>query len=124
MRNETTPTNTETSVKKVNASSAPTGAMGQKYLASGVRTAMRLWQKRRPGASKESRERDYETVGYVVEGRAELELAGQKLLLEPGDCWVVPAGAPHRYEILEEFTAVEATTPPARIHERDEPAGK
>jgi hypothetical protein len=31
-------------------------------------------------------------VGYVVSGRAELELEGQTVRLEAGDSWVVPAG--------------------------------
>ena len=111
---------TDTSIKKVNAATAPTGAMGQKYLASGVRMAMRLWKEEPSGKATYSSEREYETIGYVISGRAELELEGQKLLLEPGDCWVVPQGARHSYLIRETFTAVEATSPPARVHARDE----
>ena len=64
-------------------------------------------------------ERDYETVGYVISGRAELDLEGQTVRLEPGDSWLVPAGARHTYRILEPFTAVEATAPPAQVHGRD-----
>jgi quercetin dioxygenase-like cupin family protein len=94
--------------------------MGQKYLASGVRVAMRLWEEEPSGEATDSSQREYETIGYVISGRAELELEGQKLLLEPGDCWVVPAGARHSYLIREPFTAVEATSPPARVHARDE----
>lgn len=109
-----------TSVKKVNADSAPRGKMGQKYLASGVRVAMRLWEEEPTGTSTESSERDYETVGFVLNGRAQLQLDGQELLLEPGDCWVVPRGARHSYRILETFSAIEATSPPARVHARDE----
>ena len=45
------------------------------------------------------------------------------MLLHPGTSWVVPKGSEHSYRILEEFTAVEATTPPAEVHSRDEPAG-
>jgi len=56
----------------------------------------------------------------VIRGRAELEIEDQKIKLEPGDCWVVPKGARHRYHILEPFTAVEATAPPAHVHGRDE----
>jgi hypothetical protein len=37
-----------------------------------------------------------------------------------GDSWVVPKGASHSYKILEPFTAVEATLPPAHVHGRDE----
>jgi quercetin dioxygenase-like cupin family protein len=111
---------TDKSVTKVNQSTAPRGEMGQKYLASGIQLAMRLWEEEPSGMATSSSERDYETVGYVISGRAELELEGQKLLLEPGDCWVVPAGARHSYLIYDTFTAVEATSPPARVHARDE----
>jgi len=42
------------------------------------------------------------------------------ILLNPGDSWIVPRGAEHSYKILETFTAVEATTPPAAVHGWDE----
>lgn len=45
---------------------------------------------------------------------------GQMVLLEPGDSWVVQKGASHTYKILKPFTAVEATSPPAQVHGRDE----
>ena len=109
----------DTTVTKVSSTHSPTGAMGQKYLASGVRVAMRLWEES-PSENKETTAREYETVGYVIRGRAELELEGQLLKLAPGDCWVVPHGALHRYRILEPFTAIEATSPPAHAHGRDE----
>ncbi|EYF00353.1 cupin domain-containing protein [Chondromyces apiculatus] len=113
----------DTSVMKVCAETSPRGAMGQKYLASGVRTSMRLWEKEPPGEQKAPSARDYETVGYVIAGRAELHLEGQMVLLEPGDSWMVPRGAMHSYRILEDFTAVEATSPPAAAHGRDEGTG-
>ena len=59
-------------------------------------------------------------VGYVLSGRAELEIEGQTVRLEPGDSWVVPAEAEHTYRILEKFTAVEATAPPAEVHGREQ----
>jgi quercetin dioxygenase-like cupin family protein len=93
--------------------------MGQKYLASGVSLAMRLWHEQ-PGEAKAETQREYETVGYVIDGRAELRLEGQTLSLAAGDSWVVPKGARHTYRILESFTAVEATSPPAHVHGRDE----
>lgn len=111
---------TDTSVTKVNAATAPAGAMGQKYLASGIRVAMRLWEDVPSDEAKTTRQRDYEIVGYALAGRAELMLEGQTLILEPGDCWVVPRGARHSYTVLEPFTAIEATSPPARVHARDE----
>lgn len=83
--------------------------------------SMRLWEDEPAGTSKPASQREYETIGYVVKGRAELQLEGQMVLLEPGDSWVVPKGASHSYTILEPFTAVEATSPPAEVHGRDEP---
>lgn len=110
----------DTSTQKVMSENSPTGQMGQKYLASGVNVAMRLWENEEPNDDKEMRSRDYETVGYVIEGKAELHLEGQKLILEQGDSWVVPKGAEHTYVIIETFTAIEATSPPAHAHGRDE----
>jgi quercetin dioxygenase-like cupin family protein len=111
---------TDTSVIKVNSQSSPKGKMGQKYLANGVKISMRLWEDEQPGEAKPPTQRDYETVGYVINGKAELHLEGQMVLLEPGASWVVPSGASHTYKILEPFTAVEATSPPAEVHGRDE----
>jgi quercetin dioxygenase-like cupin family protein len=110
----------DTSVKKVSSEYSPRGEMGQKYLVSGVKVSMRLWEDEQPGEPKPPSARDYETVGYVIQGRAELHIEGQLLLLERGDSWVVPKGASHTYKILEPFTAVEATSPPAQVHGRDE----
>lgn len=111
---------TDTTVKKVSAATSPKGEMGQKYLASGKRVSLRLWEAEPEGTDKPASRREYETVGYVIAGRAELHLEGQTLLLAAGDSWLVPAGAEHRYAILEPFTAVEATAPPAQVHGRDE----
>lgn len=110
----------DTSVKKVDSGYSPTGQLGQKYLASGKSVSMRLWEDEQPGEAKEPTAREYETVGYVIKGTAELHLEGQVVKLEPGNSWVVPKGASHTYKILESFTAVEATSPPAQVHGRDE----
>ncbi|MFH7025985.1 MAG: cupin domain-containing protein [Heteroscytonema crispum UTEX LB 1556] len=110
----------DTSVKKVDSAYSPKGQLGQKYLASGKSVSMRLWENEQPGEAKEPTAREYETVGYVINGRAELHIENQVLLLEPGNSWVVPKGASHTYKILESFTAVEATSPPAQVHGRDE----
>jgi uncharacterized cupin superfamily protein len=110
---------TDSTVKKIDSHYSPKGAMGQKYLASGKKVSMRLWQDEDIG-EKEISLRDYETVGYVIAGKAELSTEGQVVVLSPGDSWVVPAGASHSYRIIEPFTAIEATAPPAEVHGRDE----
>jgi quercetin dioxygenase-like cupin family protein len=108
------------SVKKVSSGYSPKGDMGQKYLASGKGVSMRLWEEEPAGTPKPPTQRQYEVVGYVIKGRAELQIEGQTILLEPGDSWVVPKGSSHSYTILEPLTAVEATAPPAQVHGRDE----
>ncbi|MHC5727440.1 MAG: cupin domain-containing protein, partial [Nostoc sp.] len=91
----------DTSVTKIDSTNSPKGKLGQKYLASGKNVALRLWEDEQPNEDKEPSSRDYETVGYVINGRAELHIEGQVILLEPGSSWVVPKGASHTYKILE-----------------------
>jgi len=109
----------DTTVKKVSGKASPRGDMDQAYLVSGKRVSLRLWKNEKP-QKKAPTKREYETVGYVLSGQAELRLEGQTVTLEPGDSWLVPAGVEHTYRILSEFTAIEATAPPAHVHGRDE----
>lgn len=109
----------DTTVKKIDSKHSPQGEMRQLYLAAGKSVSMRLWRDEPPTDGLGPHRRSYETVGYVVSGRAELEVEGQTVKLEPGDSYVVPAGAEHRYRIIEPLTAVEATHPPARVDDRD-----
>ena len=109
----------DTTVSKIDSHHSPHGDMGETYLASGKTLSMRIWRNEQPGGEKHPTRRDYETVGYVLHGRAELHLEGQTVLLNEGDSWVVPKGAEHAYKILEPFTAVEATAPPSQVHGRD-----
>ncbi|WP_456754145.1 MULTISPECIES: cupin domain-containing protein [unclassified Bradyrhizobium] len=109
----------DSTIKKVSQATAPKGAMGQTYLASGKRVAMRLWDNEQPQQSAVE-QRDYETVGYVMAGVAELMLEGQTVRLQKGDSWLVPASSKHSYRIIEPFTAIEATAPPEQVHGRDE----
>lgn len=111
---------TDTTVKKVSSATSPRGSQGQVYLASGKSVSMRMWRDEEPTSDKPSHRHEYEVVGYVISGTAELEIEGQTVRLEPGDSWLVPAKAKHTYRIHESFTAVEATSPPAEVHGRDE----
>ena len=60
----------DTTVKKVESGSSPRGEMGQKYLVAGKRVSMRLWVQEPGDKIKSSTKRAYETVGYVIAGRA------------------------------------------------------
>ncbi len=110
----------DTTVTKVDSKHSPTGKLGQKYLATGKSMAMRLWDESGGSGKEEAVSRDYETIGYVIEGAAELEIEGQTVKLTAGDSWVVPKGASHTYRVGGRFKAVEATHPPAHVHGRDE----
>lgn len=98
---------------KVSSRTAKSGTHGEIGLAAGEAVAMRMWRDEAPTDHKPSASRPYETVGYVLSGRAELILPGETVTLEPGDSWLVPAGIDHTYKIIETFTAIEATAPPA-----------
>jgi quercetin dioxygenase-like cupin family protein len=111
----------EHNVDKVSDEQSSQGRMGQRYLASGEAVSMRMWENEQPDEPKPEAAREYETVGYVLAGRAELHLEGEVVELSTGDSWTVPRGATHTYKILEPFTAVEATSPPAEERNRDEP---
>jgi len=108
-------------VKKIDSDFSPRGEMGQNYLVSGKVVSMRLWVEETGNKNMKPTARDYETVGYVISGSARLDLDGQTLNLSAGDSWLVPAGVTHQYTIIEPFTAVEATSPPAEVHGRDKP---
>ena len=106
----------DTSVTKVTSAFSPHGPGGQRYLASGVHVAMRSWENEEPNKKKPISKHPYETVGFVIKGRAELHIEGQTVILNAGDSWTVPKNASHTCKILESFTAVEATCPPAHAH--------
>jgi quercetin dioxygenase-like cupin family protein len=116
----------DTSVIKVSSKTSPVGEMGQKYLACGKSLSMRMWEEDKPSnEQKPLSSREYETVGYVISGKAELHFENdQKVVLSAGDSWIVPKGAKHTYKILEAFTAVEATHPPAEVKNRDAPVAQ
>lgn len=102
-------------VKKVESDKAPRKGDHQKVLVSGKQMGMRYWENEEPGTDKPTVSRPYETVGYVLKGKAELHIDDQKVVLEEGDSYLVPKDAEHTYAILETFSAVEVTSPPAHV---------
>jgi quercetin dioxygenase-like cupin family protein len=110
---------TDHSVKKVDSAASPEGDLGQTYLVSGTSVAMRLW-KESAGESGEDHTRPYETVGYVVEGRVEVHVGDDVVTCGAGDSYLVPEGAVRHYKVVEDLVAVEATSPPARVDDRDD----
>ena len=66
----------DTTITKVDSTYSTKGPDGEKYLASGKHVSMRLWENEPPGEPKAPAARPYETVGYVLQGRAELHIEG------------------------------------------------
>lgn len=100
------------SIQKISSKGTKACPTGEVLLATGAKMAMRLWQDEEP-QEKAPHRSPYETLGYVIAGRAELTIDGATVTLEPGDSYLVPANAEHAYRILETFTALECTSPPA-----------
>ena len=99
-------------VQKVSSRGTEACPTGEVLLAAGKVMAMRLWQDEEP-QEKAPHRSPYETLGYVVKGRAELTIDGATVELTAGDSYLVPANAEHTYRILETFSALECTSPPA-----------
>ena len=99
-------------IRKVSSKGTEACPTGEVLLATGSAMAMRMWQDEEP-QEKAPHRSPYETIGYVVAGRADLIVDGEMTTLEPGDSYLVPANAEHSYRIVETFTAVECTSPPA-----------
>lgn len=95
--------------RKAAAADIDEGDLGQKRLMSGDRMTLRLWEAVPDGGDEPTYTTEHESLGFVISGEARLELEGQEIRLEPGDCWLVPKGARHRYLIEKPFTAVEVT---------------
>ena len=102
-----------TTATKIESANAPTGPEGQRYLGSTDRIGMRLWKDEPAGERKPTATRAYDTVGYVIRGVAELSMGHETVTLRAGDSWVVPADTEHTYRIVDTFSAIEATSPPA-----------
>jgi len=105
--------------KKCNRLVPPRGKMGQKYLASECRLPCGSGS----GIARRSRalgSGTYETVGYVIEGSAGWRSRVRRSF-RSGRFLDGAKGGLHSYRILKVFTAVEATSPPAFAHGRDEP---
>ena len=97
----------------IDSSKATAGADGEIALAAGASMSMRMWRDEAPH-DKQPHRSPYETLGYVVAGKAELTIEGESVPLSPGTSWLVPANAEHTYRIIERFTAIECTAPPQK----------
>jgi len=52
-----------------------------------------------------------EQIGRLIAGKIRLHIAGQAQIMEPGDCWCIPANIEHGADILEDSIAIEVFAP-------------
>ncbi len=99
-------------IEVIDAEHTRKGANNERHLARGESISMRMWDAEPAGIEKKPVRREYETIGYVISGRAEVVIEGEAAMLTPGTSWVVPKNAEHTYEVFETFTAIEVNAPP------------
>ncbi|MBI2912343.1 MAG: cupin domain-containing protein [Chloroflexi bacterium] len=54
----------------------------------------------------------HEQTGYLISGRMRFEVGDESRDLSPGDCWLVPGGAPHQVTALERCLVIDVFSPP------------
>jgi quercetin dioxygenase-like cupin family protein len=52
-----------------------------------------------------------EQTGRLINGKIILTIGNEKMVMEPGDCWIVPSHIEHGAEIIEESVAIEVFSP-------------
>ncbi|MBW2366378.1 MAG: cupin domain-containing protein [Deltaproteobacteria bacterium] len=53
----------------------------------------------------------YEQTGTLLKGKIKFTIGGEVYIVEPGDCWSIPAGVEHQGETLEASEGVEVYSP-------------
>ncbi len=53
----------------------------------------------------------YEQIGYCIKGTFDLIIGDEIHSIEPGSCWVVPSGVPHKAAATSRCLLVEAWSP-------------
>ncbi len=95
----------------VKGSEATTGDRGEVLLARGEQLTLRKWEGEAEGTVSPPHSNPYEYVAYLVEGAMRVRIGdAEPVELRAGDSYVVPAGTPYGFEVLERATVVEALT--------------
>jgi quercetin dioxygenase-like cupin family protein len=54
----------------------------------------------------------HEQTGYLVSGRARMQIEDKAVDLTPGDCWMIPGNVPHEATALEDAVFIDIFSPP------------
>ena len=85
--------------------------LARKVLSYGGSLMMAETHFQKGGVGELHRHEDHEQVSYVVKGRIELELSGNKTVLEQGDSFYVSKNVLHRVVILEDAIVLDVFSP-------------
>jgi quercetin dioxygenase-like cupin family protein len=89
------------------------GRNGERLMARGRRVALRRWERDPAGERSIPPDERNEHVAYVESGVLIVTIADDPPAeLHPGDSFVVPVGARHRFEVLAPATVIEAVCRP------------
>src|SRR3954471_9379502 len=96
----------------VKPAAAPNGPRGEKLMAHGDAAALRVWEREPEGETSPEHTNDYEYLAYVAAGALRVRIGeDEPAEVRAGDSYVVPAGVPYGFEVLERATVVEAVSP-------------
>ncbi len=65
----------------------------------------------------------HEQIGYIAEGSFEVELDGKTTILEKGDSYYVPSGAPHGVVALQDAVIIDVFSPQREDFLSSQPQG-
>src|SRR3712207_307723 len=96
----------------ITSEEATAGERGERLLAHGDRVALRVWEHEPAGEGAPAHANPYEYVAYVTRGALRVRIGDDEPAeVRAGDSYVVPAGTPYAFEVLEAATVVEAVAP-------------
>jgi quercetin dioxygenase-like cupin family protein len=64
------------------------------------------------GFSEVPETHDVDEYAYVLKGKAESQIGDEKIVIGPGDYFVIPANTPHAVRILEDVELLGMISPP------------
>lgn len=99
-------------------SDAVHGPRGELLLAHGEHLGLRVWEREPEGEAAPEHSNSYEYVAYVAAGALRVRIGEDDAQeVRAGDSYVVPAGTPYSFEVLEAATVVEAVSPREALEE-------
>jgi quercetin dioxygenase-like cupin family protein len=73
---------------------------------------MVVFWKMKAGAHADRHQHPHEQIFWMVSGRMEFDLDGQKRTCVAGDCGVIPGNTPHEAWFLEDTEVIDVFAPP------------